>query len=192
MFNLTDMCSQHFTYRELIHCGETFQRSDIPNLPQQPSSWQALSDLAIQLLDPVVEQFGPLKLSYGFCSPALSRARQALAKERNILPAIYPSLDQHVCHELNAKGQPVCERGGAACDFIVPGVSTLDVTLWIARHLPFDRIYYYGSSNSVHVSYNQAAQCSEITVMTPKTAGRGYIPSTMKADKFLERFGDES
>ena len=96
--------------------------------------------MASNILDPVYEQFKGLTLTYGFCSPSLARERKKLAKEQGIVPGIYPALDQHSAHELNQKGELICSRGGAACDFIVEGISSQTVAAWIVRNLPFDRI----------------------------------------------------
>ena len=50
-------------------------------------------------------------------------------------------------------GALVCERGGAACDFIVDDEDMREVADWIVANLPFDRLYFYGSDRPVHVSY---------------------------------------
>ncbi len=190
--HLNDSCSKHFTYSDLIECGETFHGSGIGNLPQEPESWQALSVLASEILDPVVEHFGPLQLTYGFCSPELAKARRRFARVHQTTPSIYPPSDQHAAHEYNDKGLRICTRGGAACDFIVPDISSLNIALWIGKHLLFDRLYYYAPDRPIHVSYTEASGCGEVTVMKPKMTGRGYIPTTMAVSRFLERFADES
>ena len=190
--NLDEPCSQHFTYRQLIECGDTFTETDTINLPRQEASWQALSELAVHILDPVLTRYGELQLTYGFCSPELAKARNRYAKSLNLLPAIYPSSDQHGSYEVNGKGERICQRGGAACDFYVPKVSSLNVALWVANQLPFDRMYFYGADRPLHVSYTSHRGVQEVTIMKPKTSGRGYIPSTCTAAKFLERFADES
>ena len=120
MASLGTPCSRHFSYRDLIQCGDTFHQADVSNLPQNEQSWMALSCLVQHILDPVVDQFGELTLTFGFCSQELAKACKAFSKSKDKLPAIYPALDQHACHELSTKGEPVCSRGGAACDFIVP------------------------------------------------------------------------
>ena len=79
-------------------------------MPKEPDTYTALYELAINVLDPIIEYFGSIKLTYGFCSSELSRA---------ILRGIAPNLDQHAAHEKNRKGGYVCERLGAAVDFIV-------------------------------------------------------------------------
>ena len=64
----------------------------------------------MQVLDPVIDYFGMIRLTYGFCSPEL-------AKE--VPGRIDPKRDQHAAHELNRLRNPVCSRLGAAVDFIV-------------------------------------------------------------------------
>ncbi|WP_066018084.1 hypothetical protein [Endozoicomonas atrinae] len=190
--NLDDKCSVHFNYRSFIECGVTYQRSNLSNLPLEKDTWEALSALAQELLDPIVEYFGDIELTYGFCSEELAKARQRLTKKNNQLAAIFPSLDQHACHELNQKMERICCRGGAACDFFIPGKSSLDVSLWIAQNLPFDRLYYYASDRPVHVSYNRSDASGQVSIMRQKKTGRGYIPFTTSVAGFLERFANES
>ncbi|WP_422449136.1 MULTISPECIES: hypothetical protein [unclassified Endozoicomonas] len=189
---LDDKCSKHFIYRSLIECGETCQSLGISNLPLDSASWDALAALARELLDPVVERFGEITLTYGFCSPELAIVRKRLASANHQIAAIYPSLDQHACYELNQKKERVCTRGGAACDFLVPDISSLEISLWIAEHLPFDRLYFYAPDRPIHLSYNSSGGCQQVSVMQPRKAGRGYVPATMTATRFLERFGNES
>ncbi|WP_066015814.1 hypothetical protein [Endozoicomonas atrinae] len=188
MPQLDQLCSKHFTYRQLIECGETWQSSSIDNLPLADESWQALADLATHILDPVYEQFGNLEITYGFCSPPLATARKKLAKEQGVLPSIYPTLDQHSCFETNRKGDIICSRGGAACDFRVPCTSSLEVAIRIVKQLPFDRLYFYGHNKPIHVSYNRGSQNAAISIMTPKTNGQGYIPRNLTPERFLEQF----
>ncbi|MBO9497113.1 hypothetical protein J7438_23930 [Thalassotalea sp. G20_0] len=91
MPQLDQPCSKHFTYRQLIECGETRQSSSIDNLPLAEQSWQALADLAIHILDPVYEQFGDLEITYGFCSPPLATARKNWPKNRVCCPRYIPN-----------------------------------------------------------------------------------------------------
>lgn len=169
--------SKHFSFINLIECGNSYRTQGITNLPKQELSWLALQALAINLLDPIVDQFGPITLSYGFCSPELSR----LIKQ-NDNPHIAPNLDQHACHELNTKGKLICHRLGAAVDFTVDAMpNQMDVVaVWIAENLTFDRIYYYGQSRPLHISYgpemNQFAQLMNTNKITGRrTPGRRAI-----------------
>lgn len=115
-----------------------------------------------------MDYFGGIELTYGFCSRELAK---------HIPGRIDPSRDQHASHELNTRGNLICKRLGAACDFIVPDKSMLEVARWIVENTPFDRLYYYGDDKPLHVSYgpehNQA-----IVVMTPGKSGR-LIPKVV-------------
>ena len=108
--DLDDPCGRNFTYRDFIECGETQARTGLPNRPKEADTYTALYELATNILDPVIDYFGMIKLTYGFCS-------SALAKE--IPGRISPGLDQHASHEKNRNGKLICERLGAACDFII-------------------------------------------------------------------------
>ncbi|HYN78653.1 MAG TPA: DNA phosphorothioation-associated putative methyltransferase, partial [Lamprocystis sp. (in: g-proteobacteria)] len=137
-------CGRFLRFRQLIECGETQDRTGLPNLPRRPQTWDALQDLAEQVLDPVIDWFGMIRLTYGFCSPELARE----------IPArIDPRLDQHAAYEHNRLGKPICPRLGAAVDFLVADEDMREVARWVAQHTPFDRLYFYGPDLPIHVSY---------------------------------------
>lgn len=143
--NLDEPCGAYFTYRQLIECGETQAKTNIPNLPKEPGTYTALYDLATKILDPVIEYFGMVKLTYGFCSPELAR---------KITVRNAPELDQHAAHEKKRNGKYVCVRLGAACDFIVEDADMREVAEWIAANTTFDRLYFYGLDRPIHVSFS--------------------------------------
>jgi hypothetical protein len=141
--SLDERCGEHFTFRDLIECGETQAKTGIPNIPAQPETYNALARLATLVLDPVIDYFGPITLTYGFCSRELAK---------HIPGRITPELDQHASHELNTRGKPICKRLGAAVDFVVSDESMLEVAQWIINNTAFDRLYFYGDSRPLHVS----------------------------------------
>lgn len=161
-------CGRYFRYRDFIECGETQLHSGLENVPRQPESFNALHDLATKILDPVIDYFGGIRLTYGFCSHALSK---------NIRGRIAPDLDQHASYECNSRGRRICDRGGAACDFIVPDEDMEEVSRWIMENLPFDRLYFYGKARPVHVSYSEKPQGAAYE-MREATNGR-RIPRPM-------------
>lgn len=142
--DLDTPCGRHFTYRDFINCGETQLQTGVENRPRQAESYNALYDLATRVIDPVIEYFGMIELTYGFCSHRLAK----LIKGR-----IAPELDQHAAHECNRLGMPICKRLGAAADFLVRDEDMRGVARWIVENLPFDRLYYYGTDRPVHVSF---------------------------------------
>lgn len=171
-------CSRHLTFRDLIACGDTYLRlfaqAGAPplvlaeQLPTHPSTWAALHGLATQILDPLIDRYGGLRLTYGFSGAWLApRASRPKA----------PQLDQHAACELNRAGRPICQRGGAAVDFVVPGQTMDVVATWVVGNLPFDRLYYYGEARPVHVSWH--AQPRRLPfAMRPRKNG-GLIPQRL-------------
>lgn len=146
---LDEPCGQFLTYRQLIECGETQARTGISNLPTNPESYTALYDLATTILDPVIEYFGSIRLTYGFCSAELASK----------IPArVAPKLDQHAAYECKRTGAPICSRLGAAVDFIVQDENMREVADWIMSNVPFDRLYYYGLDRPLHVSFSQSPE----------------------------------
>ena len=143
--DLDSHCGANLTYRALLECGETLRRLGIPNLPLRAETYNALYDLATELLDPVIEYFGAIRLTYGFASAELTK---------HITRGIAPKLDQHAACEHGSRGAPICDRGGAACDFLVEDENMREVADWIIEHLPFDRLYFYGPDRPIHVSYS--------------------------------------
>jgi DNA phosphorothioation-associated putative methyltransferase len=141
---LDEQCGKYLTYRQLIECGETQQSTGIANCPKQVESYNALYDLATLVIDPVIEYFGMIRLTYGFCSHELGK----FIKKR-----VAPKMDQHAAHELNTKNQAICPRLGAAVDFIVEDENMREVADWITKNTPFDRLYFYSEDRPIHVSY---------------------------------------
>ena len=169
-------CSKYFTYSDLIACGTTALNSNIDNLPLDAESWKALANLAVHILDPIRENFGQIELTYGFCSLELSK---------RIKSNIYPSLDQHCCSEVNRNGKLLCDRGGAAVDFRVPSANSLEIAQWIVSNLPFDRLYFYGSSNPIHVSYSKN-HTQQVVLMAKSLQSGKRIPRTVDKDRFIK------
>jgi len=173
--DLDDPCGQYLTFRHLIECGETITRTNMPNLPEQPESYNALYDLVVQVIDPVIEYYGMIELTFGFCS-------SALAKE--ISGRIYPKLDQHAAHELNRRGNLICERLGAAIDFLVADENMLEVAQWVIANTPFDRLYFYGDDRPIHVSYGPNND-RQVVRMVRSSSGK-LLPRVVASDTFLE------
>jgi hypothetical protein len=172
--DLDDPCGRYLTFRRLIECGETQAITGLPNLPKQPESYNALHDLAVQVLDPVIDYFGMVRLTYGFRSPELAR---------EIPGRIDPKRDQHAAHELNRRGNAICERLGAALDFLVEDESMLEVAQWVVANRPFDRIYFYGDDLPLHVSYGPD-HSRQVVMMVSGKSGR-LLPRVTSSEEFL-------
>ena len=172
--SLDQECGNNLTYRDLIECGETQNRLGLKNLPLNPESYNALFDLCSNILDPVIDYFGSIKLTYAFSS-------QTLASK--IDGRIAPKLDQHASHECNRLGNRICDRLGAAIDFIVEDENMLEVAQWIIRNTSFDRLYFYGVDKPIHVSFSETP-AKEITLMITNSNDR-RIPKNITFDQFM-------
>lgn len=167
-------CGQHLTFRELIECGTTYAEYKPENYPLSPETYKALRELCVKVLDPAIDYFGDIVLTYGFASPALTKL---------IKGNIAPKLDQHSSCELNRKGDLICDRAGAAVDFYVEYEDMLEVAQWIAENTEFDRLYFYGSDRPIHVSVGP--QNSKQIVHMKKTSGK-QVPLVTPMEKFLD------
>lgn len=141
--DLDQQCGTHFTFRDFIECGETQARTVVKNVPLNPATYNALHALATRVLDPLIDYFGPIRLTYGFCSAELGK---------HIKSRVAPNLDQHAGCELGAKGRLICDRGGVSCDFVVDDENMREVAQWVITNVPFDRLYFYGDDRPLHVS----------------------------------------
>lgn len=161
--DLDEPCGRYLTFRDLVECGQTQRELGKPNVPRNPETYTALARLALEVLDPLMDYFGGIELTYGFCSSGVAKY---------VRRGIDPRKDQHAGHELNTRGNPVCSRLGAAVDFVVPDESMLEVAAWIATHTRFDRLYFYGDNRPVHVSVGPEAQRQFVEVRTLDTGRR--------------------
>lgn len=171
--DLDELASRFFSWRQLFHAGETWQHlhraGKAPdNVPLQQESWESYGELARLVLDPLRAVWANVQITYGFASPELTRCIEG---------RIYPALDQHAASELR-HGRRVCERGGAAVDLVVPGTPSSLLVEWVARVLPFDRLYCYGDSRPFHVSYSSVRN-RVIVDMLPGPSGR-LIPKVRR------------
>ena len=166
---LDEPCGAHLTFRQLVACGETQATTAIPNIPKEADSFTALQDLATKVLDPAIDYFGMINLTYGFCSAELSK---------KIPGRIAPELDQHASYERKRNGKYVCERLGAACDFLVQDEDMYEVANWLLDNTRCDRIYLYGKDRPIHVSYSDSP-LGQLIEMLPISSGK-LIPRVVR------------
>ncbi len=163
--SLDQKCGRYLSFRDLIECGETQAKYWLDNLPRNHESFNALFDLAFYVLDPVIEYFGMVNLTFGFCSPELASKIQS---------RIAPHLDQHAAHERTRQGRIICERLGAACDFVIVDEDMAEVVDWMIANVNFDRIYFYGRDRPIHVSYRP--KCTRQVVDLIKVQSGKLVP----------------
>ena len=67
---INEPCGRHFRFLDLLHCSDTWKATNVPNVPVQPKTFRAMEALCQLIIDPVIDEFGHLKLTHGFCSKA--------------------------------------------------------------------------------------------------------------------------
>ena len=142
--SMKKLISRYFHLEDFLYCSETWKKSPVPNIPQREETVDAIISLARNILDPLADNFGKVELSYGFAGAILIKTIKA---------RIAPKIDQHAGHEINSRGNRICQRDGFAVDLFVPNVKSLEVAKYIVKELPYDRLYYYGTDSPIHVSY---------------------------------------
>ncbi|OLQ79841.1 hypothetical protein BIT28_00900 [Photobacterium proteolyticum] len=137
------MLEQLLNWHLVKHPQYTFDNS------ANPASIHQLRLLSAKLLMPIEHHLGTIKITYGFTSHALLRFIL-----NNSPRDIAPDIDQHASLETNSRGNRICKRDGAACDFLVSGYENRmdEVAKFIVQHLTFDRLYFYGKNKPLHIS----------------------------------------
>jgi hypothetical protein len=179
--DLDERCGEHFAYRDLVECGETWHRlssagTPVDNLPRAPETFAAMRALCAAVLDPVFRRFGRVELTYAFASRRLTS---------HVPGRIHPPGDQHAGHEQDRAGKLVCSRLGLAADFGIAGVDSRDVALFVADHTDFDRLYFYEPDRPVHVSAGPD-RSRQIVHMRRGPSGR-LIPRVVTVDFLRSR-----
>jgi hypothetical protein len=153
---------KYLTLEEFCTCTQTYQKysQNINPYPQNiTETIPALQELNKFIIDPVIDYFGleKFKLTYGFCSPDLKKyleKKDPITGQKN--GRVAPNLDQHLSYEINKNGKYYCERLGASCDFQILDLPTEQLVEWILENkLPFDSLYFYGTTRPIHISYGQ-------------------------------------
>ena len=120
--------------KELLF-SETATRLGIDNTPTDQILFN-LQTLIHEVITPIVNHFGDIKITSGYRSPELCLKIGSSIKSQHCL--------------------------GMACDFEVLGVSNQEVSLWIVKNLEFDQciLEYWSPENPnsgwIHISYNKS------------------------------------
>lgn len=129
--------AEHFTYGEMVF-SDTAIRLGINNLPND-SQWKALESLAVKVLTPIRNQFGPIRIHSAFRCPVLNKAI--------------------------GSGNTSNHLRGEAAD-IVPvnsGITLISIAEWIYKNLDFQElICEYFPTGWVHVAYRASGNAKEL------------------------------
>ena len=179
--SLDEKCGNNFSFRDFVECGETYTDKQPNNVPKEQETYAALRDLAREIIDPVCDELGNVELTYGVSCREL---------HKHIKLRISPPLDQHASYELNRAGNRICDRGGAAVDFICLTTNALIVAQWVVRNCAFDRLYFYGSERPIHVSVGPD-KSRQIVLMRQAAKTDRRVPRNISTQNFIKLKEDD-
>jgi len=137
--------SKYFFMRNFLH-SEIGNFHGRPNIPDDPDlAIAAGRRLAIELLDPLVETFGPIEIRSGFRSAALNHFGATEVKPQKC-SANHKNYAGHIWDRRDAAG-----RMGACVSVVVPwfadryeqGRDWRDLAWWVHDHLDYHAMYVF-------------------------------------------------
>ncbi len=152
--------SRHFALRNFLYSeiGNFYGR---PNIPDDPDLLIAAGTrLAEDLLEPLVETFGPIDIRSGYRAPALNHFGATEVRPQKC--AANPSNRAgHIWDQRDGAG-----RMGACVSVSVPwfavqynaGRDWRDLAWWLYDHLPFHVVYFFPRNAAFNLTWREAPE----------------------------------
>ncbi|MEM8978850.1 MAG: hypothetical protein AAGD04_05160 [Pseudomonadota bacterium] len=156
---------RNFLYSEIAHF---YGRQNIPDDPELAIA--AGRGLATELLDPLVETFGPLHIRSGLRSEALNSFGSTEVKPQK-MAASPKNYAAHIWDRRDAKG-----RMGACVSLVVPwfadqyaqGRDWRDLAWWIHDYLPYHQLYFFPKLAAFNLTWREEPRGSIYSYVVPK------------------------
>ena len=148
--------SRHFFVRDFLY-SEIGNFHGIPNLPENPDLLIAAGTrLALDLLDPLVETFGPIAVRSSYRSPAVNGFGNVHGLNCAKNAANYAG---HIWDIRDAAG-----RMGACACIVVPwfadqydrGRDWRDLAWWVHDHLPYHDMFFFPKRAAFNLTWREA------------------------------------
>ncbi|MCU0855722.1 MAG: hypothetical protein MUF63_12635 [Rhodobacteraceae bacterium] len=162
--------SKHFFLRNFLHSeiGNFYGR---PNIPEDPDlAIAAGMRLATDLLDPLVETFGPIEIRSGYRSPQLNHfgATEVTPQKCSANPKNYAG---HIWDRRDAAG-----RMGACVSVVVPwfadryaaGRDWRDLAWWVHDHLPYHAMYFFPKLAAFNLTWREDPERTIASYVPPR------------------------
>lgn len=160
--------SQYFFMREFLY-SEIANLHAIQNLPDDPGlALAAGRRLAQDLLDPLVETFGPIAVRSAYRAPAVN----AYGNAHNLKCASNAnSQANHIWDQRDAQG-----RMGACASVVIPwfadrfaqGRDWRDLAWWLHDHLPYSAICFFPIRAAFNLTWREAPQRTISSYIAPR------------------------
>lgn len=149
--------SRHFQMRNFMHSeiANFFERSNYPDTPDLALA--AGRKLAQNLLDPLVETFGPIDIRSGYRSPSLNHFGASQVKPQKCARNEV-NYAHHIWDMRDAEG-----RMGACVSVAIPWFSAQynrgrdwrDLGWWLFDHLDFQEIYFFPKDAAFNITWRE-------------------------------------
>lgn len=183
--------SRHFEMRNFMH-SEIGNFYEIANFPDDPDlALAAGRALAVNLLEPLVETFGPVDIRSGYRNPVMNHFGATQIKPQKCArnEANYA---RHIWDKRDNKG-----RMGACVTVGIPwfaaqynqGRDWRDLAWWLFDHLDFQEIYFFPKNAAFNLTWREAYRQQRIlsyirpkgTLMKP-----GLLPDPGRTQRYAD------
>lgn len=182
--------SRHFQMRNFVY-SEISNFYGRPNLPEDPDlAIETGRRLAIELLEPLVETFGPIDIRSGYRSPALNDFGSMQVKPQK-MAATPKNFAAHIWDKRDAKG-----RMGACVSVGIPwfaaqynrGRDWRDLAWWLFDHLDFHEVYFFPKDAAFNITWHEEPEQRILSYAPPKGVlfRRGDTPDPMRAQRYVD------
>ncbi len=182
--------SRHFALRNFLYSeiGNFFAK---PNIPDDPDLMIAAGTrLATELLDPLVETFGPIDIRSGYRSPSLNdfganhvRPQKCSQNEKNAASRIWDRRDSQ-------------GRMGACVSVVIPwfaaqynrGRDWRDLAWWLYDHLTFHDIWFFPKNAAFNLGWREDPGQRILSYIRPmgKLIEPGMTPDPGRHDRYAD------
>lgn len=181
--------SRHFFVRDFLY-SEIGNFHGMPNFPENPDLMIAAGTrLAVDLLEPLVETFGPIAVRGSYRSPTVN----AFGNENGFNCAINTtSYAGHIWDRRDAAG-----RMGACACIVIPwfadqydqGRDWRDLAWWMHDHLPYSEIQFFPKRAAFNLTWREQPAGKIWSYIAPKgiLLAQGSEPSDTLASRQTRR-----
>ncbi len=171
--------SRHFYLRNFLY-SEIGNIYGVPNLPDDPDLMIAAGTrLAEDLLEPLVDTFGPIEVRSAHRSPvvnALGNRRGHACSKNDRTRA------NHIWDQRDAAG-----RMGACATIVIPwfadryntGRDWRDLAFWLSAHLDFHEVWFFPKNAAFNLTWREEPEHRVLSYIAPK----GHLAPDPDADQ---------
>jgi len=182
--------SRHFAMRNFLYTeiGNFYERQNIPNNPDLAIA--AGKRLATDLLDPLVETFGPIDIRSGYRSPSLNHFGATQVKPQKC-SANPKNLASRIWDQRDAQG-----RMGACVSVVIPwfaaqynqGRDWRDLAWWLFDHLTFQDIWFFPKNAAFNLGWREQPQMRILSYIRPMGTliKSGMTPDPERATRYAD------